>query len=256
MVTNPRHKYVVVLGSCSTADAIRTKNFEDIRGSKLRLLWYQGRTSLLSMRGRGLEPHEFAYTEEREKSTGVNWGLEMIRDEVEKRQQSRLSEVIDMSDALILDTVSAFMFPYLIASPNDRWFLRSREWERYVMLLINFEQVRLWDIPIQLSVIALREVLGLLYERQPSLRLIFHLPHPCFNDGISFQDPCLTANVNYYYEYNERIFSEASRAFPRVSVVNCGGERADPDHYSGPNPFHYDKSYMNALRKELESILE
>jgi hypothetical protein len=255
MTAVTRHKYIVVLGSCCTADPIRTKNLEDVRGAKLRLLWYQGRTSLLSMMSRGLESSEFTYTKEREKATSVSWGLTMVADELEKRHQSRLAEVIGMSDALIFDTVSAFVFPYLIARPGDRYFLRSKEWERYVVLLTDFEQKRLWEVPVQLSVVALREVLEPLYERQPGLRVIFHLPRPCFNDGISFADPQLAANVNYYHEYNERLYVEASRAFPRVSVVSCGGERADPSHYNGPHPFQYDESYMDAFRKEVERLL-
>jgi Family of unknown function (DUF6270) len=256
MTPGPCHKYVVVFGSCCTADAIRTKNFEDIRGAKLRLLSYQGRTSLLSIMSRKLEPHEFAYTQEHEKEKRRNWGLLMVEDELEKRHQSRLIEAIGMSDALIIDTVSAFVFPYLVVRPHDRYFLRSKEWERYITLRINFEQKRLWDIPMQLSIVALRETLRPLYERQPNLRVIFHLPRPCFNDGVSFEDPELTANADYYNEYGERLYREASRIFPRVSVINCGGERADPFRYNGPHPFHYDENYMNALRKEIERLLE
>ncbi|MBO0800270.1 MAG: hypothetical protein J2P31_15730 [Blastocatellia bacterium] len=251
-----RHKYVVVLGSCSTADALRAKNLEDIRGARLRLLWYQGRTSLLSMTSGGLESHEFTYTCERERMAKEGWELTMILDELRKRQPSRLVEVINMSDALIFDTVSGFGFPYLIAQPNDRYFLRSKDWERYVVSLVNFEQKWLWEIPLRLSLIALRRVLDPLYERQPNLRVIFHLPRPCFNDGVSFEDPQVTANVNYYHEYGERLYNEASRMYPRISVVNCGGERADPFHYNGPHPFHYDDNYMNALRKEIERLLD
>jgi hypothetical protein len=256
MTSGPRHKYVVVLGSCCTADAIRVKNLEDIRGNHLRLLWYQGRTSLLSMRSGGLEPQEFTYTNEQEHSVRGNWGWAMVVDEVEKRQEGRLAEVIGMSDAIILDTVSSFVFPYLLAQPNDRYFLRSKEWERYVVLRGNFEQIRLWDIPIQLSVNALRAVLEPLYEKQPNLRLIFHLPRPCFNDGVSFEDPQVTINVDYYHQYNELLYQQASHIFPRVSVVSCGGEQADPFHYNGPHPFHYGESYLSALRKEIERLQE
>ena len=256
MTASPRHKYVVVLGSCCTADAIRTKNLDDVRGAKLRLLWYQGRTSLLSMTTGGLEPHEFAYTSEREKASPRDWGLAMVGDESAKRQQSRLLEVMGMCDALIFDIVSAFVFPYLVVGPGDRMFLQSKEWERYVILRGNFEQKRLWEIPMHLSVAALREVMEPLYERQPNLRLIFHLPRPCFNDGVTFEDPQVQTNENYYHEYGERLYREASRIFPGVSIVNCGGERADPLAYNGPFPFHYDESYMDALRKEIGRLVE
>lgn len=250
-----RHKYVVVLGSCSTADAIKVKNLEDIRGAKLRLLWYQGRTSLLSMTSGAVQPEEFAYTDECEKVPKNDWGLRMVADELGKQHQCRLAGVINMSDALIFDTVSGFGFPYFVLS-RERYFLRSEEWRRYARLLTNFEQRRLWDFPIERSVQALREVLEPLYEQQPSLRTIFHLPKPCFNDGIRFDDLRLANNIDYYYEYGERLYREASRLFPRVSVVSCGGERADPSHYMGPYPFHYDESYMDALRKEIERLLE
>lgn len=256
MTADPRHKYVVVLGSCSTADAIRPKNFEDIHGARLRLLWYQGRTSLLSMRTAGLEAQEFTYAKHHEEAPGVNWGFTMAVDESRKRHQSRLLEVIGMSDALIFDTVSAFGFPYLVVGPSERYFLQSEEWDRYIVMLTSFEQRRLWEVPIECSVIALREVLEPLYERQPNLRVIFHLPRPCFNDGIGFADPQLAANVNFYHEYGERLYCEASHIFPRVSIVSCGGERADPFHYNGPHPFHYDESYMSALRGEIQRLLD
>ncbi len=255
MTAIARHKYIVVLGSCCTADAIRAENLEDIRGARLRLLWYQGRTSLVSMTTGGLEPHEFTYASECEQETKMNWGLSMVSDELKKRQQARLLEVIGMSDALIIDTVSAFVFPYLIAS-HGRYFLQSTEWDRYVVPRIEFEQTRLWEIPIQLSVVAARQVLEALYDQQPSLRVIFHLPRPCFNDGVRFEDPEVTANVDYYTEYSERLYSEEARAFPRVNVVSCGGEIADPFRYNGPYPFHYHESYMDALRREIERLME
>jgi Family of unknown function (DUF6270) len=255
MTAIPRHKYIVVLGSCCTADAIRPKDFEDIRGAKLRLLWYQGRTSLFTMTTGAAEPGEFTFTKESGQTTTVDWGLTMVKDELEKRQQSRLAGVIGMSDALILDMVSAWTFPYLAVQPGDRYFLQSEEWARYVALA-NFERKRVWDFPIERSCVALREVLEPLYERQPSLRLIFHLPRPCFNDGVRFADPELAAHVDFYHEYGERLYSEASRLFPRVSIISCGGEQADPNHYHGPFPFHYGESYMNALRKDIERLLE
>lgn len=253
---SPTHKYVVVLGSCSSADAIRAKDLEDIRGARLRLLWYQGRTSLLSMTSGALQPSEFTYTSEAETAPPRDWGLKMVGDELEKRQQGRLLNVIGMGDALIFDTVSGFGFPYLVVGPGERYFLRSHEWRRYVTLHAAFEQRRLWDFPLERSERALREVLEPLYERQPSLRVIFHLPRPSFNDGIGFGDPQLDAHLDYYYRYGERLYREASRLFPRVSAVGCGGERADPLHYMGPYPFHYDESYMDALRKEIERLLE
>jgi Family of unknown function (DUF6270) len=251
----PRHKYVIVLGSCCSADAIRPKDLDDIRGANLRLLWYQGRTSLLSMGTEGLRPHEVAYKHEKHEETKVNWGLTMALDEAKKRQQSRLFEVIGMSDALVFDTVSGFGYPYLVVDPGERYFLQSEEWKRYVALRTSCERRRLWDLPMELSLASLRQLLAALYERQPELRVVFHLPRPCFNDGVTFEDPQLAGKVKFYHEYGERMYDAASRWFPRVSVVSCGGERADPGHYNGPSPFHYDESYMEALRKEIARLV-
>lgn len=255
MADTPRHKYVVVLGSCCSADAIRTKNLEDIKDSRLRLLWYQGRTSPLSMATGRLEASEFIYSSEAEKAAKRCWELTMVSDELEKRQQQRLIEVIRMSDALILDFVSAFGFPYLVVQP-DRCFLRSNDWRRYIVLQTKSEQKKLWEFPVQLSCNALRNTLEPLYELKPTLRVIFHVPKPCFNDGIAFDDPQVAANADFYSRYGEQLYCEALKTFPRVSIVSCGGERADPMHYIGPYPFHYDESYMAEVRKEIERLLE
>jgi hypothetical protein len=253
--TRAFHKYVVVFGSCCTADAIRTKNLEEVHGAKLRLLSYHGRTAPVSILTGNLKPDEFIYTEECGKAVGTNWGLSMVKDELEKQHYNRLVQIMSMSDALLMDTVSAFTFPYLITGSDNRCFLRSKEWERYVELRIRCGQKWLWEFPMELSVTALRTVLESLYAQQPNLRLLFHFPRPCFNDGVTFEDPQLTTNLDYYHRYNERLYDEAARAFPRVSVIACGGERADPLHYNYPFPFHYDESYMNALRLEIERLL-
>ena len=113
-----------------------------------------------------------------------------------------------------------------------------------------------WEFPMQLSCNALRNALEPLYELKPTLRVIFHVPKPCFNDGIAFDDPQVAANANFYSRYGEQLYCEAFKTFPRVSIVSCGGERADPMHYIGPYPFHYDESYMAAVRKEIERLLE
>lgn len=256
MSAEPRHKYVVVLGSCCTADALRPKDFDDLRDANLRLLWYQGRTSPLSMRTRGLEPHEFTCRDGQEDQKRVDWGLTMALDETKKRQHDRLRGVIGMGDALILDIVSWFAFPYLVVNPGERYFLQSKEWERHIDLLAGFERKWLWEVPLELSLASLRETLTALYERQPSLRVIFHLPRPCFNDGVSFEDPQVAANVGFYHQYGERLYDEAARSFPRVSIVACGGERADPLHPNGAFPFHFEESYMSALRNEIRRLLD
>lgn len=255
-----RHKYVVVFGTCCTADAIRPKDFADIRGSRLRLLWYQGRSSLLSMGTPALEAHEFTLRSEpragAQAEAEVDWNRTMAVDEATKRQHARLSEVIGMSDGLVFDVVSAFAFPYLVVAPGGRLFLESKDWQAHIDLLAPFERRRLWDFPTESSVAVLRQLLTTLYEEQPDLRVVFHLPRPCFNDGVAFEDPQLGPNIDFYFEYGERLYEETARAFPRVRVVDCGGERADPLHPNGQFPFHFAEGYMDALRKEIVRLLE
>jgi hypothetical protein len=203
-----------------------------------------------------LEPNEYVYTQEHKTTTGANWALSMVEDEIEKRHQSRFLDVIHMTDALLIDAISAFSFPYAIVGPDDRYFLQSQEWERYVRLQVPCERRWIWETPLHFSIVNLCKLLQSLYERQSSLRVIFHLPRPCFNDGVTFANPVLTANVDYYHHYTDRLYSETSRRFPRVSVISCGGEQADPCHYNYPNPFHYDGNYLAALRREIERLLE
>lgn len=203
-----------------------------------------------------LDPSEFTYASEAKDAPKRCWELGMVADELEKRQLQRLIEVIKMSDALILDFVSAFGFPYVVVQPDERCFLRSNDWRRYVVLQKKYEQKRLWEFPLQLSLSALQKMLGALYELNPVLRVIFHVPKPRFNDGIVFDDPELAANAGFYSSYGEQLYREASRSFPGVGIIDCGGERADPSHYIGQYPFHYDESYMAAVRKEIERLLE
>ena len=256
MTPAARHRYVAVLGSCCTVDPIRVRRNEDAYGAKIRLLWYQGRTSFVSMTTKRLEPSEFRLTQERDKAAAGDWGVAMALDEVAKRHRVRLAEVITMADALVVDTVSAFVFPYLTDPDSGRCFLRSREWRRYVSPLLDMDEKMLWQFPIQRSLRGMQEVLAALYERQPSLRVIFHFPRPCFNDGVHFADAHIARNIAYYDRYNERLYRAATRIFPRVSAVSCGCERADPHHYNGPHPHHYDENYMNVFRKELERLVE
>lgn len=254
-MTALRHKYVVVFGSCCTADAIRPQKFDDLRESEVRLLWYQGRSSLVSMITPGLAADEFDFAEGKPADVPLEWSHAMVVDELFKRQRARLDEVIAMSDALVIDAVSAFVFPYLIVDRGERCFLRSKEWQRHVVARVPAVQKRLWELPIEQSVTALRSVLEPLYERQPNLRLIFHAPTPCFNDGVDFDEATVRAHVPFYERYTQRLYEEACRMFPRVAAVACGGEIADPNHYNGPHPFHYAEGYMKALRIELARLL-
>src|SRR5262245_34567965 len=100
----------------------------------------------------------------------------MVEDEAEKRQPVRLAEAVPVSDSLIIDTVSTVFCLYLFSKDQNRYFLLCKEWERFIVPRGDFEQKRLWEIPMSLSVNALRAALAPLCERQPALRLIFHLP--------------------------------------------------------------------------------
>lgn len=250
-----RHHYLVVLGSCCTADALRAKDFDDIAGSRLRLLSYQGRTSLLSMATPGLEAEEYGMKGEREDAQVINWGLTMAVDEAAKRQLDRLLKVVAMADAVVFDSVSGFGYPYLVVEPGGRLFIESEEWQRYIGLHASASRRWLWEMPLEQSLLALRRVMTPLYERQPALQLIFHFPRPCFNDGIAFAAPELARQVDFYFRYGEALYEEARRFLPRVSWVGCGGEVADPNHPNGAFPFHYGEAYMETLRRELERLL-
>jgi len=179
----------------------------------------------------------------------------MVTDEISKRQHTRLLDVIGMSDALIVDLVSAFVFPYVVDRRSGRYFLKSKEWERYVVTRGPFEQQWLWDVPIERSVEAMRTLLDSLYTRQPALQVIFHLPRPCFNDGVTFDTPEIAVHVDYYQGYSQLLYREAVETFPRVAAISCGGEQADPAHINGPSPFHYTIRYTEGIRNDLARIL-
>jgi hypothetical protein len=228
---------------------------EDIRGAKLRLLWYQGRTSLLSMATDSIHSSEFVVAKAESQAAAQEWGRVMVLDELHKRQHQRLLETVHMTDAIVLDVVSAFLFPLLVLDPGSRCFLRSAEWDLYVSLSAPSVQKRLWDFPLQLSVDSLQALMTPLYHLQPALRLLFHLPRPCFDDGVTFDDLELIRNLDYYHYYGKQLYLAACRMFPRVDLINCGGEQADPAPYNGRNPFHYTESYRILLRKEIERLI-
>ncbi|HTU46901.1 MAG TPA: hypothetical protein VMF91_17690 [Bryobacteraceae bacterium] len=198
---------------------------------------------------------EFVVPEARSKAAAQEWGRIMVLDELHKRQRQRLLETIHMTDAIVLDVVSAFLFPVLVLDPGSRCFLRSAEWDLYVSLSAPSVQKRLWDFPLQLSVDSLESVMTPLYRLQPALRLLFHLPRPCFDDGVTFDDPELTRNLDYYHYYGKELYLAASRMFSGVDLINCGGEQADPAPYNGRNPFHYTESHRILLRKEIERLI-
>lgn len=251
-----KHKYVAVLGSCCTGDAIEATSFEAVAAAKLRLLLFQGRTSFLSMASDRLFPEEFEYTRSWQEASKLHWGVRMVTDEVTNNHQHRLADVISLTDALIIDNVSAFVFPMLYIPVGERYFLKSWEWEQFILPRVELQQIPLWDIPINLSLNRLRQVLGCLYEKQPNLSVIFHFPPPCFNDEVRFDNPAVTANIDFYRLYCDRLYAEAARYFPKVSAVSLSSARADPLHRNGPHPFRYEKSYLNLVRQEMERILD
>jgi hypothetical protein len=251
-----KHKYVAVLGSCCTADAIEATSFEAVATAKLRLVLFQGRTTFLSMASEGFSPEEFEYTSEWQEAPKLEWGARMVACEITKSHRYHLAEVISLTDALIIDHVSAFTFPTLYTQIGERYFLKSWELEKYILPRIKLRQAPLWHIPISLSLNGLRQVLGSLYECQPNLSVIFHIPDPCFNDGVGFSDPVITANINFYRQYCDRLYTVAAQHFPRVSAISLSSGRADPMHRNGPHPFRYEKAYLNLVRQEMERILD
>ena len=252
MTAAPRHKYVIVFGSCCTADAIRPQQLDDIPGGSIRLLWYQGRTSLATVTTAPLHSSEFRYDGPPE--SPAEWGATMAIDEALKRQQGRMRDVVNMADAIIVDTVSAFCFPYL-AVPDGRRFLRSKEWDQHVTVFAPASDTWLWRLPMELSLTGLRDLFAPMFDLQPALRLVFHFPQPCFNDDVKFWHEPVLEQVDFYQRYNDQLFEAANRLFPRVHAIALRGEHADPLHYSGPFPFHYVPAYMTALRTEIEHLV-
>jgi hypothetical protein len=247
------HKYVAVLGSCCTGDAVGAATFEVISAARLRLLLFQGRTSFLSLASAGLSPEEFDVSEDAA-DLRLDWGARMAADEAAKRHLDRLGEIIGITDALIVDHVSAFVFPLLV-DRLGRCFVKSWEWERFIRPHVALDEQRLWQVPLARSVEAQREVLGRLYALQPNLAVVFHLPWPRFNDGVAFTDPAVAAHLDFYEAYGAALADDARRQFPRVSVFSPETGRADRHHQNGPHPFRFDREYLETARRELESIL-
>jgi hypothetical protein len=253
--TKLSHKYIAVLGSCCTGDAVGATSFDTIATAKLRQVLYQGRTSFLSMATPGLLPEEFEFTENAQAVSRLDWGNRMAADEATKKHQQKVVEAMGLADALVIDNVTAFVFPMLADRSHARYFIQSWEWEKFISPRIDLRPSPLWDIPIERSLKALREMLGLFYEKQPALSVVFHVPEPCFNDGVKFEDPSLELNIDFYRHYCLRIYDEATRHFPRVSAISPPNPSADPVHPSGAHPFRYEKSYLDSVRLEIERIL-
>ena len=105
------HKYVIVLGSCCTGDALRSSSYEAIATTKLRLLLYQGRTSFPSLTSGGLANDEYSLTAEGVQALKTEWGFRMAVDEAVKQNAAAIAELVNIADALIVDHVSTFLFP-------------------------------------------------------------------------------------------------------------------------------------------------
>jgi hypothetical protein len=248
------HRYLVILGSCCTADGLRETTFEAVATSTLRLLLYQGRTSFLGLTTGAMREDEFAYTEEASAALGTEWGLRMAMDEVTKRHRCAIDQVIGMCDALLVDNVSAFTFPSLVDG-EGRVFLKSWEWERYVVPKVPLKEKAFWELSTTAMLAAARESLQSWFERRPQLTLVFHFPEPSFDDGVDFASPGMRQHLDCYRRFNERLHDEACRAFPRVAVLTVPTARADPHHHNGPHPFHFEKSYGHAVKEALARVL-
>ncbi len=249
------HKYVIVLGSCCTGDALRSSSYEAIATTKLRLLLYQGRTSFPSLTSGGLANDEYSLTAEGVQAAKTEWGFRMAVDEAIKQNAAAIAELVNIADALIVDHVSTFLFPTLVDSREARYFVRSWEWDRYIDVQPALDEKRLWELPLPMVLASFREILTSYYQSKPDLALIFHLPKPAFNDGVSFADASTRSHVDYYHRFCDTVYASVAGWFPRVSAVCPASPLADPAHPNGPNPFHFDSSYPGALQKALETSL-
>lgn len=247
-------KYVGVLGACCTADAVRPK-VAAAASADLRLLYYQDRTSWLSMSTAPLDAADFELIEATDHSAEAQWRVRMALDEVLKRHTSRMLRDIEHTDVLLMDAVSAFVFPHLVDAGSQRVFVESLEWQRHIKVRIPLCKRRLWDFPIEHCLDKGRQMLAELYARRPRLRVIFHVAQPCFNDAVDFEDCELAAHVEFFALLNERIVSAFAGCFPGFQALRPAQPRADPQHPGGKHPFGYDAASLQRLHRQIAELI-
>jgi hypothetical protein len=250
---NRSYRYVAVLGSCCTADALVPRMMEDLGGTPFRVVSYRGRTSFASMVSPPLEPNEFSLKELIQSSD--QWAYRMVADEAAKTHIARLTEIAPLADALIIDHISAFIFPVQASDDERKLFLMSWEWERYVEAPGLTHTRRLWEVPLQRTVVGACEELAMLHRRNPHVKFLFHHPAPSFANGVQFADVETARRVGFYQQFCAAILDAARTQFANVAVLECEPGIADPNHHNGPNPFHFTSRYADALRREVSRCL-
>jgi hypothetical protein len=249
--------YISILGSCCTADAFRGDGWAAFADAGLRVHAYEGRTGIISLLTPGLREEEFEHTARFRPDVARSWGYRMARDELLKNHLARLERNLETADALIVDVVAMFNFAHLFLRGDARVFLESWECGMYFRVKPAADRLWLWEIPYELSRDGVRRCLALLLARRPGLRVIFHVPPVCLNDGVRFKEWRLNERVDFYYGYSERLAEDAVRGVPHGVVLQPPRTvwAADPSHPYGRHPFHYRADYYAAFRRLVKEYL-
>jgi hypothetical protein len=221
----------------------------------LRLLYYQDRSSWPSMDSPALRADEFDLQPAASGDNPDHWGAKMALDEALKRHLRRALRDVEFTDVVLMDIVSAFVFPHLLDSGSERVFLESWEWVRYIRPRFALQRKWLWELPVNEFLAHGTRVLEALFIQRPDLKVIFHVARPCFNDGVRFGDPQLAAHVEFFCVLSERVASTFCRRFQRFQAVSPPDPRADPRHGGSMGPFAYDASYLAGLHHEIVRLI-
>lgn len=253
-MSDRRHYYLTVLGSCGTADSFRTEGWPSFVDAGIRIFDYVGRTGFQSLRSGGFAPDEVARTEEESDS---EWGFAMARGEAEKTQAAKLRRGAKTNQVLVFDIVSDFIFRTL-TTEDGRSFLSSWELEKYYRPSADLSSAWLWERPYEPFRDDAVAFLSELRDIRPDLKIAFHVAPACRNDGVKFKVDILNDHVDFYYSLCERLGRDLEAQIPGLVTLQAPRAEwgADPEHPYGRYPFHYRLSYYLAFRRQVKRWLE
>lgn len=258
-----RSLYVSIIGSCATADCFRTDGWPTFSDTAFRVQLYEGRTDFRTIWSPGFAAEDLAASGEEPDGAGEEWGLRMTCDQLLRRQWPRMRRAMPLTDVLIFDMVSSFTFPLIRhlggggVDGDERVGLATWELNRYRRLLPEVEQTWLWDTSPEIMWEALSSGLKRMLALQAEMRIVFHVPPLCLNDGIAFDEPALTAQAGCFAALNADLSRRALAEFPQLSVLELpnGEPWGDPHHPYSAHPFHYRLDYYREARIQLKRLL-
>ncbi len=252
MSTTPKH--IAVLGACCSGDAFRPPtDFRLLSRSEYRLIAYQGRTAFNTLASAPLLAREYRLKGV-DPQVSASWGYRMVLDELNKRHGDKLLSVASLVDVLVMDMVSTFTFAHLVTE-DGRGFLRSWEWERHVESLPAMRVVRLWDLPLESTVLESFALLDAMTLERPDLMLVVHVPDPSFEHGARFGDEETSQRIDFYYRYCDLVLTRLGQRYRYVHGIRGGAGRADPDHPNGSHPFNFDAAYLAWVRDQISGLV-